>query len=131
MKTVNRQISNVSIRFYSRIASTSEKLSGAFLLAVGVFLITFGLASLSAAQETFHQPDFNDQFIREAVGLIFRLVEGAFGALIMTVAGIAALISAAMGAYRLALGMVVVAVGAFILRSLVSLFFGVDFPVRE
>ena len=131
MKTVNKHISNLSIRFYSRIASAPKRLCSVSLVVLGVLLLTFGIAGLSLAQESFHQPDFNDQFIREAVGLIFRLVEGAFGALIMTVAGIAALISAAMGAYRLALGMVVVAVGAFILRSLVSLFFGVDFPVRE
>jgi hypothetical protein len=32
-----------------------------------------------------------------------------------------------MGAYKAAVGMLVVAVGAFILRSLVSLFFGTNF----
>jgi len=47
----------------------------------------------------------------------------------MVVAGLGAIISAAMGAYRASVGMIVVAVGSFILRSLVSLFFGVGFDV--
>lgn len=70
------------------------------------------------------QPDFDPELIEGAVGLLFRLIEGAFGALIMVVAGLGAIIAAAMGAYRASLGMLVVALGAFILRALVSLFFG-------
>ena len=45
----------------------------------------------------------------------------------MVVAGLGAIVAAAMGAYRAAVGMLVVAVGAFILRALVSLFFGTDY----
>lgn len=67
---------------------------------------------------------FNEAFLVGAVANIFRLMEGAFGAMIMVVAGLGAIIGAAMGAYRAAAGMIVVAVGAFVLRSLVSLFFG-------
>lgn len=65
--------------------------------------------------------------IKNAVARLFMLIEGAFGALIMVVAGLGAIAAASMGAYRAAVGMLVVAVGAFILRSLVSLFFG-SFP---
>ena len=72
-------------------------------------------------------PFFDDTQIRFAVGLIFELLEGAFGALIMVVAGLLAIIAAVMGGYKSALGMLVVAIGAFIMRSLVSLFFGSDF----
>ena len=39
----------------------------------------------------------------------------------------AAIVAAAMGSYRAAFSLVVVAIGAFILRALVSLFFGTDF----
>jgi len=70
------------------------------------------------------QPGFEPELIEGAVGLLFRLIEGAFGALIMVVAGLGAILAAAMGAYRASLGMLVVALGAFILRALVSLFFG-------
>lgn len=71
---------------------------------------------------------FDDELIRRAVGNLFQLVEGAFGALLMVGAGLVALVYAAMGSYRNAISMLIVAVAAFILRSLVSLFFGADFP---
>ena len=49
----------------------------------------------------------------------------------MVVSGIGAIVAAAMGAYRAAVGMIVVAVGSFILRALVSLFFGSEFQDYE
>lgn len=104
-----------------------EQHARVILLVIGLGLLMHGLAELSAAQTGDQTPDFDDADIRGAVGLLFSLIEGAFGALIMVVAGIGAIISAALGAYRAALGMLVVAVGAFILRALVSLFFGTDF----
>lgn len=107
----------------------------ALLLVLGVVLLTGGLIDLSIAQThetgSFSEAAFNDTLIRNSVGNLFKLVEGAFGALIMVVAGLGAIVAAAMGAYRAALGMLVVAVGAFILRSLVSLFFGEDYTDFE
>ncbi len=101
------------------------------LLVLGVILITGGLVNLSSAQSgplgSFSEANFDDELIRYGVGNLFKLIEGAFGALIMVVSGLGAIVAAAMGAYRAAVGMLVVAVGAFILRSLVSLFFGTDF----
>jgi hypothetical protein len=94
------------------------------LAVIGILLLTHGLADIAEAQSGFHEANFNDQWIRQAVIRLFMLIEGAFGALIMVVAGLGAIVAAAMGAYRAAVGMLVVAVGAFILRSLVSLFFG-------
>lgn len=73
--------------------------------------------------------DFDPQMIDCAVGQLFQLIEGSFGALIMVISGLGAIISASMGAYRASVGMLVVAVGSFILRSLVSLFFSSNFPV--
>lgn len=108
-----------------------EKHSTALMLVFGVVLITGGLVELSAAQNaplgSKSQAGFKDDLIRGAVGNLFSLIEGAFGALIMVVSGLGAIVAAAMGAYRAAVGMLVVAVGAFILRSLVSLFFGTDY----
>ncbi len=70
----------------------------------------------------------DDTLFRFATGNLFMLIEGAFGALVMVAAGIGAIIAAVMGAYKTALSLLVVAVGAFILRSLVSLFFGTNYP---
>ena len=105
--------------------------SSKLLFLFGLGLLLGGLHDLSLANNAggksfkhFGDPDFNPIAIEVAVGNLFALIEGAFGALIMVVAGIGAIISAAMGAYRAAVSMIVVAVGAFILRALVSLFFG-------
>ncbi|MDD2942226.1 MAG: hypothetical protein PHC51_04585 [bacterium] len=102
---------------------------GNFLLFVlGVALLSAGMVDFSHAQATsFTEADYNDDLVRNAVGNLFGLIEGAFGALVMVVAGLGAIVAAAMGAYRLAVSLIVVAVGAFILRALVSLFFGESF----
>ena len=99
------------------------------LLAVGSVLLVGGLIDFSHAAEvgSFSEAKYNDNLIRNAVGNLFAMIEGAFGALIMVVAGLGAIVAAAMGAYRLAVSMLVVAVGAFILRALVSLFFGENY----
>jgi hypothetical protein len=67
-----------------------------------------------------------DGRIFEVTARIFELIEGNLGALIMVTAGLAAIVSAALGAYRAAVGLLVVAVGAFILRSLVDIFFNFE-----
>ena len=67
--------------------------------------------------------EYNDERVSEAVNRIFGYIEGAFGALIMVAAGLGAIMAAAFGQYRAAIGLLVVAVGAFILRSLVGTFF--------
>ncbi len=71
---------------------------------------------------------FDDDLIRFSVGNLFKFIEGAFGALLVVGAGIGAIIAATVGAYKMALGLLVTSVGAFILRAYVSLFFGTDYP---
>lgn len=66
---------------------------------------------------------YNDVRFAEATNRIFGYLEGAFGSLVMVAAGLGTIISSAFGQYRAAMGLLVVAVGAFILRSLVSTFF--------
>lgn len=119
----------------ARIALSAERHASTLLLLLGFSLLVGGMTELSVAQEgpsgSFTEAAFEDELIRASVGNLFKLIEGAFGALVMVVAGLGAIIAAAMGAYRAAVGMLVVAVGAFILRALVSLFFGSNYQDYE
>lgn len=63
---------------------------------------------------------------RVSLLLLEELIEGPFGALVMIVAGLVAIVSAAMGAYRAAMSCLIVAIGAFTLRTFVEIFFGPD-----
>ena len=135
MKTVKRIASGYRAACV-KAALLAEKHATALLLLFGIGLLGGGLAELSHAQGatgtgSFSEADFDDSLIRFSVGNLFKLIEGAFGALIMVVAGLGAIVAAAMGAYRAAVGMLVVAVGAFILRALVSLFFGTDYEASD
>lgn len=110
--------------------------SNKLLFSLGTILLVFGLFDLGFAQGagptgSHSEAGYDDELIRNSIGNLFRLIEGAFGALIMVVAGIAAIIAAALGQYRAAISLIVVAVGSFILRALVSLFFGTDFAGFE
>lgn len=110
----------------------AQRHSTPLLLLLGVVLLSSGLVEISLAQGggptgSFSEAAYEDDLVRNSVANLFKLLEGAFGALIMVVAGLGAIVAAAMGAYRAAVGMLVVAVGAFILRALVSLFFGADY----
>lgn len=106
--------------------------SGALLLGIALMFISApALAQCGGPMNSCTEAQYDSDLIRNAVGNLFWLIEGAFGALIMVVAGIGAILAASMGAYRAAVGMLVVAVGSFILRSLVSLFFGSDFIPYE
>jgi hypothetical protein len=70
---------------------------------------------------------YDDSLIRFSVGNLYKFIEGAFGALIVVGAGFGAIIAAAVGAYKAAMALFVTAVGAFILRAYVSLFFGTNY----
>ncbi len=134
MKSSCKKLAACYRRACTKLVLSVERHATALLLIVGIGLLSGGMVSLSSAQGggagplgSFSPANFQDDLIRNAVGNLFRLIEGAFGALIMVVSGLGAIVAAAMGAYRAAIGMLVVAVGAFILRSLVSLFFGTDY----
>jgi len=115
-----------------RIASSTTMF---FLFLTGFSLVVLLSAQAVLAQSsdplTFSEANFEDSLIRNSVGNLFMLIEGAFGALIMVAAGLIAIIAAGLGQYRAALGMLVVAVGAFILRALVSLFFGTNYEYYQ
>lgn len=104
------------------------KLLGKFLpnayLLVGLFVLVHGLHLLTFAQSGPGSGVFaGDDRIYEAARRLFLLIEGNFGALIMVCAGLASIIAAAFNQYRKAFSMLIVASGAFILRSLVVIFF--------
>ncbi len=103
------------------------------LFVFGVALLSFGLNGNLEAQfgggvggGRVHTIDYNDVRLGQSINAVLTYIEGTFGAMVMVAAGIGAILSSAFGQYRAALGLLVVAVGAFILRSLVGTFFNDD-----
>lgn len=66
----------------------------------------------------------DDIMIRREICDRLELIEGAGGALVMTIAGIVAIVSAAIGAWRAGYTLAIVGILAFITRALLSLYFG-------
>ena len=91
------------------------------LFLFGACLLASGLSLEVVAQG--HQIEYNDQRLTDSVNVVLTYIEGSFGALVMVAAGIGAILSSAFGQYRAALSLLVVAIGAFILRSIISAFF--------
>jgi NhaP-type Na+/H+ and K+/H+ antiporter len=105
-----------------RIARTPWLLSS-LLFAFGVTLLALGVSHGVIAEDDGLTIQYNDVRFAEASNAILSYLEGSFGALVMVVAGLVAIISAAFGQYRAAMGCLIIAVGAFILRSFISTFF--------
>jgi hypothetical protein len=109
--------------------SKLQSLSLCFVVGLGVLLVgsqnpSFAVTgSSSGGMNTRYNIAYNDNRIDVVINAIFTYLEGSFGALIMVAAGIGAIVSSAFGQYKAALGLLVVAVGAFVLRSLVGTFF--------
>ena len=111
----------------AKIAPT-EKQAQLGLFTLGITILALGLTCGADAQAGFTH--YNDMRVANAVNAILTYLEGSFGALVMAAAGIGAILSAAFGQYRAALSLMVVAVGAFILRSLMSTFFN-DLGIQQ
>lgn len=62
-----------------------------------------------------------------ACNFLLGFIEGPFGALVTVGAGIGAIIASSVGGFKTAWTLIVVAVGAFILRAWVTLFFAACF----
>jgi hypothetical protein len=119
-----------------------ENNSQAILCCLGVIILSFGMENVAMAQSFIDDAmdafgisgggsvtssrtgPFDDSQIRLAVCQLFKLIEGAFGGLVMTVAGIGAIVASAFGGYKAAISLLVTGISAFVLRSFVSLFFG-------
>lgn len=93
------------------------------MLFIGIALVTLSLTSAAYA-ESFDNANF--ERLDNAIGIVLNLIEGRFGVLVMLCAGIGAIISSAFGQYRAALSLLVVALGAFILRTIITIFFNTE-----
>lgn len=116
---------------YVAFSNRYSSLSGLALFLVGFTILTIGLSDISSAQsflESISDSNRDEGFILSALGSLLRLLEGTLGSLIMVIGGLGAIIAAGMGAYKAALNMLIVAIGAFLLRSVISLFSDSSFP---
>ena len=97
------------------------------LIVTGVTVLALGVLDDASAQVSSGAAiNYNQERITNAVNAIMTYLEGSFGALIMAAAGVGAIMSAAFGQYKASLSLLVVAVGSFILRSLMGTFFNCD-----
>lgn len=125
MKRLINKVKELSIKSYTAFTNPSKAQVQSILFVTGVALLSLGLAKAGHAQGLgeFDSGEVNDERIAFAVEKIFKYLEGSFGVLVMVCAGLGAILSSAFGQYRAALGCLVVAVGAFILRAFVMTFF--------
>jgi hypothetical protein len=104
------------------VVAPSSRQMQSMLFLLGLAVLTIGIhADANAAYSA--AASYNDDRVAEATDVIFTYLTGSFGALIMIACGVGAILSSAFGQYRAALGLMVVAVGSFILRSLVATWF--------
>lgn len=100
------------------------------LFVVGLIILSIGVTNESLAAFGSGRTMYNDQRIADATNAVLTYLEGSLGALVMVAAGIGCILSAAFGQYRSAIGLLIVAIGSFILRSIVSTFFN-DQTIQE
>ena len=92
------------------------------LLLFGVVLLFHGFVGIAeAATDTFLSGTPAGTPVRENVNQFVALMEGPFGALVMSVSGSIALIAGASNAYRASVSMFVIAIGTFVLRFLIAM----------
>ncbi len=127
MKKLNTLYTKIGQYVSAALTSPSKSQGQAFLFLFGIGLLALGMSEAATAQGL--STTYNDVRISESVNAILVYIEGSFGALVMVAAGIGAILSSAFGQYRAALGLLVVAVGAFILRSVLATFFN-DVSIR-
>ena len=89
------------LKIYCSFIAAKYRYANAILFIVGIMLITSSLSDIAEASEA-------ENIIRKQLCKILALLEGAFGALITVVAGLGAVVTAAMGGYKLAMSCVVV-----------------------
>ena len=123
----------VVIRDFYRTACCSALLqvqrhSNILLLLLGFALLTGGLNELCSAQEEYinYGAQYDDTKTAGLNENLTKLIQGAFGSLVMVVSGLGAFVAAAMGAYKASATMLVIAVGAFIARGTISVMSGYD-----
>ena len=135
VRSIVAKVRETSLDMARRVAVASvtptEKQAQLILLVAGITALGLGLSHESFAQGSSlgalnGQTSIDDARIANAVQTVMTFLEGSFGALIMAASGILAICSAAFGQYKAAMSCMVVAVGAFILRSMMNTFFNIQ-----
>ena len=124
VKIVNK-FDQFSTAVYCRSWNLLYDYSNVLLFVLGIMIITLGVFNLDAVAELDNTGGNSKagEIIKEQLCKILGLLQGAFGALILVVAGLAAVVTAAMGAYKLAMSCVVIACGAWVIEAFMMLFF--------
>jgi len=128
MKSIKEKYVEVCQKIGAMKVAPTSKTANTAMFLFGITVFTVGLARVAHANELASEAPgvYDDTRMGEAVALMFRYMEGTFGALIMTAAGFGAILSSAFGQYKAALGLLIIAVGTFILRSFITTFFNVE-----
>lgn len=125
LKTIKNAIKSAALEIGTFLKAPSAAQTQCLLYVFGVTFLVCGMTQLSfATPGGSFDFAYDDSAFAQIIGLLLAYIEGAFGALLMIVAGIGAIFAAALGSYKAALSLLIVAIGAFILRSLVVGFFG-------
>lgn len=127
---VSNKITALCQRVSAAFVAPTEKQARAVLFVAGLGLIALSFSFDAIAQNSMTQTKYNDSKVANAVNAVLTYLEGSFGALVMAAAGIGSIMSAAFGQYKAALSLMIVAVGAFILRSFMSTFFN-DLNIQD
>jgi hypothetical protein len=105
-------------RICCRTVLAAEKHSSKLLFGFGVLLLFGGMSELAQAQNVAGAAGG----AYAACGLLLEYMETGFGALVAAAAGVGAIIAAAVGGFKAAWSLLVVSIGAFILRAYITLF---------
>ena len=106
------------------VSKYNESCMRAYLLSDGQKAIVYTLGLSIVMFATPENAHAGSGSYGQACNKLLGLIEGAFGALVAAAAGVAAIIAAALGGFKMAWSLVVVAIGSFVLRSFITLFNG-------
>jgi hypothetical protein len=110
MQKVLFYIRKMEVTVYCGLLCLVNKYSNLFLFVLGMIMLTYGIDNIVLAAEGTDESGSGTtgDIIKEQYCNILSLLQGHFGALVMVVAGLAAVVTAAMGAYKMAMSCVVI-----------------------
>lgn len=123
---MRKRITNFTIKSYVLTASVAERHQRLILFILGLVLISNGLIDSSLAQE---EGGITSGYTGKKFGDVCKKIidmhgnESDYGALLTSLAGIAAILASAMGGFKSAWALLVVSIGSFILDTYRKLFF--------
>ena len=121
-------LNQFSISGYVRLTTFLERHQASLLFLFGIFLFSLGTLENSQAQNA--GGGITGGFEGEKFGQVCKIIvnmhseKGSYGALLTSLSGIGAILASAMGGFKAAWGLLVVALGSFLLDSYRTLFFG-------